>query len=699
MNKSIPKSFNPLIKHILIVDDDKDVRTVMMIALSKSGFECEQASDAETAYERITRQSFDLVISDIEMPGMDGIELLKKIKSVQPDLDVIIMTGYAARYTYVDIMNAGAADYMSKPVDISSMRARINRIAREKETLLNLKKSNQELCVAIQRANRLALEAREASKAKTFFLASMSHEIRTPLNGIVGYTDMLMDTVLDEEQKSFLKHAKLSCEALLSVVNDILDFSKVEAGKLNLEHIGFDPEVLCFDAIDMVRTKVDETRVELICSVSDAVPGMVKGDPHRFRQILLNLLGNAIKFTDKGSIILELDVVKNDTDGDLLVVCVKDTGIGIAEDKLQSIFQPFIQSEDDITHRYGGTGLGLAISKNIAGKMGGDVWAEKNEKKGACFYFTSQLTAIPNKPVKRVEPAQLKDKKVLFSSLSPETRKILTHEFKFVGMSVTTVEFSNLAAYLKTREKACFDIAVIDFGKRVKNDKTHRNFEIEGVDLKQFKFGFIACSIPIPGVADRFARAGFKGYLPKPVPRKKIFEMMAYVMGMDNRPVDGNVNDAQIITSHSMSENKKHGISILLVEDNLVNQKMTRLMLTKAGYTIDIAENGLEAVETYTRMPDVYDLIFMDINMPVLDGFEATRRIRQFERQEQDRARVTGNRPIRRVPILALTANVLDDFKLKCIDCGMDAFLSKPIKRDLVFQAIHKFTRTDPPVH
>ncbi|MBU2480933.1 MAG: response regulator, partial [Proteobacteria bacterium] len=260
--EKIPEDFP--IKKILVVDDEESLRSLLANALGRAGFSLTQAEHAESAITFLETQSFDLVISDIAMPGMDGVELMKQIKSRTPQTDVIIMTGYGSEYSYVDLMDAGASDYLTKPFKLDSIIARINRIAREKNNLINLKKINQELCMAIERANILAREAKEASKAKTFFLASMSHEIRTPLNGIVGYTDMLLDTPLNDEQKSFLKHARFSCDALLSVVNDILDFSKVEAGRLQLENMAFDPEVLCFDAIDMVRTKVDESAVELI---------------------------------------------------------------------------------------------------------------------------------------------------------------------------------------------------------------------------------------------------------------------------------------------------------------------------------------------------------------------------------------------------------------------------------------------------
>ena len=672
---------NP-IRRILIVDDEISVRMILIKALTKAGFYCLEAETGEEAMTRVQAEPFDLVISDISMPGMDGIELLRKVKSIHPEMDFIIMTGYASDYSYVDIMDAGAADYMTKPFSMNSALARINRIAREKKNIINLRKTNQELCMAIERANMLAREAKEASKAKTFFLASMSHEIRTPLNGIVGYTDMLLDTPLNEEQKSFLKNARFSCETLLSVVNDILDFSKVEAGKLSFEQIGFDPEVLCFEIIDAVRTKVDESKVELLCRVGDNVPGQVMGDPHRFRQVLINLLGNAIKFTNNGSIKICLDSEQMDEDGIKLIVSVIDTGIGILNNELEAIFRPFVQSENDITHRYGGTGLGLAISRNIAQKMGGDVWAESKINKGSTFYFTACYRIAENIKAKRIRTARLKGKKILISTTSDETHQILNHEIELAGMDVTHINFPDLIPELEKNAGDGFDIAVIDFGKIIKVSVHDFNRKIAELHPSKYPFDFIACSIPVPGIADNFSKAGFKGYLPTPVSKKKLFQMLAYILGMEGEKILDSDLSTGIMTSHRLSENKKYTASILLVEDNPVNQKMTDLMLSKAGYMIDIAADGKEAVYKYTTNPDAYDLIFMDINMPTMDGFQATRLIRSFEEKNVD---------LPKIPILALTANVLDDFKVKCDEAGMDGFLTKPIKRDLVFQAIQQW--------
>lgn len=701
MNKLIEPVFsiqpNSSIQRILVVDDESNLRLLLAKALTRAGYICDQALDASNALEMITTRAtsfYDLVISDISMPGMDGIALLKKVKSLFPDIDFIIMTGYAADYSYADIMDAGASDYMTKPFNISSTLAKISRIAREKTTLLHLKQTNQQLCTAIERANHLAMESKEASRAKTFFLAAMSHEIRTPLNGIVGYTDMLQDTPLNAEQTSFLKNARLSCDTLLSVVNDILDFSKVESGNLSLETIEFDPEVLCFETIDVVRPQVDESKVELGCSISHRVPAMVKGDPHRFRQVLLNLLGNAVKFTHKGAITLVLDakeivaretIAQTDSKTVMLLTSVTDTGIGISSDELDAIFKPFIQSEEDITNRYGGTGLGLAISKNIARRMGGDLWVESQKSKGSTFYFTASLTKGKIRKRDRIRPVELKGKKVVVTTTTQETFDLLNHELLRAGMVVHQESWDSLPLFLTTPAGQRFDLGIIDFGKTIKPNSPDLGAIMEKIFPKKIAFEWIACAVPFPGIVKGFKTAGFKGFLSKPFRKQTLLDMAAYVMGMISIPGKENDRDSsELLTIHSLAENQKHDVSILLVEDNPVNQKMTQLMLSKAGYTVIIAGNGKEAVEVFKNTREGIDLILMDINMPVMDGIEATRQIRSHEMQSAHGTRV---------PILALTANVFADFKQKCLGAGMDDFLTKPIKRDLVFEALQTWSR------
>ena len=563
-------------------------------------------------------------------------------------------------------------------------RARIRWRTGKKHSLQLLMLANKQLQEAMDQAITLAQEAQKASRAKTYFLASMSHEIRTPLNSIVGYTDMMLDTPLNEDQRSFLHATRLSCDTLLSVVNDILDFSKVEAGRLPMEAIDFDPEILCFEAIDQVRTQVDESRVELFCRISDQVPGHVTGDPHRFRQILLNLLGNAVKFTRKGSIALHLEGQDRLDNQCLLTVSVIDTGIGIAPEDLEAIFEPFIQSESEFVRRSGGTGLGLAISRNIAENMNGSVWVTSEFGKGSSFFFTACLKKACKQKKTKTHPMALAGKKILVSTTTRESRDILLHEITLAGMEPLHQPLEHLDAFIKNEGKHRFDLCIMDFGKALCRSFSRLPHILEKLHPGQYPFVSIACSVPFPGVAAIFEQAGFKGFLSKPVRRSSLLEMIAHVLGMnaDFRSSFGMMPEKKMATVHTLLENKKHGITILLVEDNPVNRKMAELMLSKAGYTVFTAGNGEEAIQKYTGSEEKIDLIFMDINMPVMDGYAAARSIREHEAE---------NGGIRRIPIIAMTAAGLDDCKSSCLAAGMDGVLNKPIKRELVFQTIQKW--------
>ncbi|MBF0229136.1 MAG: response regulator [Desulfamplus sp.] len=726
---------NSLIKKILVVDDDMGLRSILVKSFQVIGFLCSEAEDAITAYEMICNEQFDLVISDISMPVMDGIELMKKVKSKFPDLDFIIMTGFSGEYSYVDIIDAGASDYMTKPFGINSAVARIERIEREKRTLLNLRKTNLELNLAMEKANALADESKElavkanvlaeeakaASRAKTDFLANMSHEIRTPLNGILGYIDIFYNTSLTNEQKEYVQNAKISCEVLLSVVNDILDFSKVEAGQLSIEKIEFDPEVLCFEALEVVRSKVNESKIEMICRISDSVPGLVIGDPYRFRQVLLNFLGNAAKFTSSGVIELSLDI-KEETDNDVILqASVKDSGIGIPQDKLTAIFEPFQQSDETTTRKFGGTGLGLAICKKIAEKMEGSVWAESQLGKGSTFHFTSHLKKQPHTAMKRFRPVGLKGKKA-FLCISKNTplREIIINELNQSGMAITLFDSGDDVLDFFRNAKSCssnnnvdqnisgtsqeqidygnknngdlFDVGIVDAGV-----KSHEHIDfaesLRTLSCEHSNIPLLVCISPDPGGADKCRKAGYNGFLSKPIQRKKLFTMISAILGLEKNPADQK-NEPEvntILTTHLLAESFKHSITILLVEDNPVNQKMAKIMLSKGGYNVEIASNGVEAVSSYIQKSEIIDLIFMDINMPEMDGLEATRRIRELEKEGIGRVREFEKHKYPRVPIVALTANALKEFEDKCLEVGMDDFLTKPLKRELVFQSVKKW--------
>ena len=675
------------IQNILIVDDEEFILTSTQRLLEKSGYSCQTATSGKEALELLQKEKFDLVISDINMPEMDGLELMKKSKELFPNLHFIITTGHITEYSFGDIIEAGAADFITKPFEIKELNAKIGRIEREQRILRELKHTNDELEAAIERANEMAVKAELASLAKSEFLANMSHEIRTPLNGVIGFTDMLLDTELTEEQQDYAKTIKRSGEALLSLINDILDFSKIEAGQMELEEIDFDPEILCFDVCELVKPRIAGRPVELLCRIGSEVPSKVKGDPHRYRQVLLNLLGNAVKFTEAGEIELSLDV-DQDTDKEVkLHVRVRDTGIGIPEDKLSLIFEPFQQADGSTTRKYGGTGLGLPICKKISNLMEGDVWAESEKGKGSIFHFTAWLGKSEEADTRQLAPVSLSGKKVLLVDDNHTNLEILTHVMEKARMRVVTcTESKEVISRLEEAHNSGdpFHLCIMDIkmpemngyevARQIRNSsKPFRNIPL------------LAFSSSVAGGAKSCSEAGFDGFLSKPVRREKLLRMAERLVSEAEKPeACQEQGKKKIMTQYSVQEDIKRSIRILLAEDNPVNQKLAKLMLTKAGYQVEVANNGKEVLEKLEKNPQAYHLIFMDVQMPEMDGITATKAIRRKEAQKATLA--NGH-----IPIVAMTANAMKGDRENCLEAGMDDYITKPIKREVVFEMVNKW--------
>ncbi|MBM4311440.1 MAG: response regulator [Deltaproteobacteria bacterium] len=541
---------------------------------------------------------------------------------------------------------------------------------------------NRQLEQSIERANEMAFRAEIANIAKSEFLANMSHEIRTPLNGIIGFTDLLQDSDLTMEQCDYLHTIKESGEILLTIINDILDFSKIEAGRLELETIEFDPEVLAYAVCDMIRPRIGSKHVELLCNISDAVPSVLMGDPHRMRQVLINLMGNAAKFTETGEIELSL-VVEHPTETTLtLHVSVRDTGIGIPKRSLKTIFEAFQQVDGSTTRKYGGTGLGLAICKKISNIMGGDVWVESTRGQGSTFHFTAVFTQCPHDRRRPIKSVSLHNRRILLLDDNAASLNIMSRTLNTAGMQVSCASRARDALRALRDAQGAetpFDVCALDVQAGDEFDLYEFPRRVQQSGLKPVPMLAFSSSID----ARLCQEAGFSGYLPKPVSRVKLINMLEYLLG------SGADRDASkhagMLTQHSIAENIKHSITILLAEDNPVNQRLASTMLTKGGYTVEIACDGSEAVAKYRADPDAYHLIFMDLQMPAVDGYEASRQIRSLKLND--------------VPIVAMTANVLRSDRERCLQAGMNDYVAKPIRRETVFTMIKRWVldRQDAP--
>ncbi len=705
---------------ILIVEDSLTQALKLQYLLEKYDYRVAVAKNGREALDYLKEHTPTLIISDIVMPEMDGYEMCRRIKEKEAlkGVPVILLTSLSDPVDVIKGLQCGADNFVTKPYQEDFLISRIKSVLINRElrktafgewgfkiffrgdqytitsdrmqmvdllfsSFENAVQKNQELKDAIHelKASREALArakvaAERANQAKSIFLANMSHDIRTPMNGIIGMTDLCLDTKLTGEQREYLGMVKSSADSLLSLLNNILDFSKIEGDMIELERIDFNLRNTVEDIAKSMAYPAHKKGLELACRIQREVPVALVGDPGRLRQVIVNLVGNALKFTEKGEVVVEVKLEDEKEDAVVLHFSVKDTGIGIPREKQKKIFEAFSQADESTTRRYGGTGLGLSISTGLTAMLGGKIWVESESGKGATFHFTAKFNL--QKELLSHGKMALKDLRgmpVLVIDDNVTNREILEEALLNWEMAPTVVEGDGVPGALEDAgaSERPFSLVLLDATASEKGGFAIGS-EISANPKWDAPMIMMTSSVGMRGDGELCRKLGIAAYLTKPIKQAELFDAILTVLDMGG--TDQGKHD--LVTKHSIRESKAR-LRVLVAEDNPVNQKLAQKLLKKMGHVVDLAGNGREAVDAFSRA--AFDVVLMDVQMPEMDGFEATAAIRAKEKADGGHT-----------PIIAMTAHAMKGDREKCLDAGMDGYVSKPIQVPKLAKAIESLT-------